>query len=87
MALARFILFSSIPASRPNLISFNRKATPTELFPKFSAKPVARLEPIRQKLGAFYAKHVSNKCVIKNNTHKEIHLDASYTLYFIPFLF
>lgn len=74
MALARFILFSSIPASRPNLISFKHQ-------------PVARLEPIRQKLGAFYAKHVSNKCVIKNNTHKEIHLDASYTLYFIPFLF
>ena len=83
MAIARFILFSSIPASRSHRSDFNRKIAPSELFPKSSAKSVARLEPKCQKLCAFYLENVNNKCVIKKCAHKEIHLDASYTLYFI----
>ena len=76
-----------IPASRSHHSDFNRKIAPSELFPKSSAKPVARLEPKCQKLCAFYLENVNNKCVIKKCAHTEIHLDVSYTLYFIQVFF
>ena len=66
---------------------FNRKIALSKLFPKSSAKPVARLEPKCQKLCAFYLENVNNKCVIKKCAHKEIHLDVFYTLYFIQVFF
>ena len=56
---------------------FNRKIALSKLFPKSSAKPVA----------CSYLENVNNKCVIKKCAHKEIHLDASYTLYFIQVFF
>ena len=77
------VLFSSLPSQKVDLtVITSTESNAIRIIPKSSAKPVARLEPKCQKLCAFYAENVNNKCA-----HKEIHHDASYTLYFIQVFF